>query len=62
VLSGYVRDIVVSSLAAGATAPESGDFEYSVRPFALHADRPATTAIISIQPRPRIANRMGILL
>jgi len=27
VLSGYVRDNVVSCFIAGATAPESGDFE-----------------------------------
>jgi hypothetical protein len=44
VLSGYVRDNDVSTFIAGATAPESGDCEYSVRPPLVHAVAPATAA------------------
>jgi hypothetical protein len=49
VLSGIPLRIDESSCVAGAAAPESGEFEYSVRPpFALHA--PSTTIAATAAP------------
>src|SRR3954463_11205478 len=53
VLSGMSRVSAVSSLVAGAAAPESGDFEYSVLPpFASHAATATSTAATAQRQRP----------
>jgi hypothetical protein len=55
----FVSD--VSSFIAGATAPESGEFEYSsFLPFALHADTAiaaVTTAANTHRDRNRAVSR-----
>ena len=51
----FVSD--VSSFIAGATAPESGEFEYSsLPPFALHADT-AVAAVITAASTHRDGDR-----
>jgi hypothetical protein len=63
VLSGRSRVIDVSSFIAGATAPESTEFEYSLRPpFALHAATNVTPATTATRTHPLRALSMNLLL